>query len=75
VIHEIKKTTQEMKEEFNKDMENLRKKIQTKILEIKIPFNELKNTVEGHSNSKNKWKTESQGSKIKEMLKQKQMNF
>jgi protein subunit release factor A len=28
-IYETKKTTQDMKEEFNKDMENLRKKNQT----------------------------------------------
>jgi hypothetical protein len=39
-----------MKEEFNKDMENLRKKNQTEILEIKSPFNQIKNTVEWHSN-------------------------
>jgi chromosome segregation ATPase len=30
-------------------MEDLRKKKQTKILEIKSPFNQIKNTVEGHS--------------------------
>jgi chromosome segregation ATPase len=30
-------------------MENLRKKNQTKILEIKSPFSQTKNTVEGHS--------------------------
>jgi hypothetical protein len=30
-------------------MENLRKKNQTKILEIKSPFSKTKNTVEGHS--------------------------
>jgi hypothetical protein len=30
-------TTQEMKAEFNKDMENFRKKNQPEILEIKVP--------------------------------------
>jgi hypothetical protein len=34
---------------LNKDKENLRKKNQTKLLEIKSPFGESKNTVEGHS--------------------------
>jgi dsDNA-specific endonuclease/ATPase MutS2 len=38
-----------MKEELKKYMENLRKKNQTEILEIKIPFSQIKNTVEGHS--------------------------
>jgi hypothetical protein len=37
-IYEIKKTTQDMKEELNEVMENLRKKNQTEILEIKSPF-------------------------------------
>jgi chromosome segregation ATPase len=30
-------------------MENLRKKNQTEIMEIKSPFSQMKNTVEGHS--------------------------
>jgi hypothetical protein len=34
-IHEIKKTTQSVKEELNKDMDNLREKNQTETLEIK----------------------------------------
>jgi hypothetical protein len=38
-----------MKEELNKDMENLRKKNLTEILEIKTPFSQTKNIVEGHS--------------------------
>jgi hypothetical protein len=41
-------TTQNKKEELNKDMENIRKKNQTEILEIKCPFNQTENTVEGH---------------------------
>jgi hypothetical protein len=48
-IYEIKKTTQNVKEELINDMENLRKKIQTEILPIKSSFSQTKNTVEGHS--------------------------
>jgi hypothetical protein len=36
--YEFKRTTQNIKEELNKDMANLRKKNQTEILEIKTPF-------------------------------------
>jgi hypothetical protein len=46
-------------------MENFRKKSQTEILEIKSPYSKTKNTVEGHSSRIDKWKTESQNSKIK----------
>jgi hypothetical protein len=42
-------TTQNIKEELNKDVENLRKNNQTEILEIKSTFSQTKNTVEGHS--------------------------
>jgi phage shock protein A len=42
-------TTQNIKEELNKDIENLRKKNLTEILEIKSPFGQTKNTVEGYS--------------------------
>jgi hypothetical protein len=38
----IKKTTQDMKEEFNKGMENIRKKNQTETLEIKSSLNQIK---------------------------------
>jgi hypothetical protein len=48
-IHELKITTQIIKEELNKDMENLRRKNQTEILEIKTPYSQTKNTVEGYS--------------------------
>jgi SET domain-containing protein len=41
-IHELKKTTQIIKEELNKDMENLRQKNQTEILEIKNPYSQTK---------------------------------
>jgi methyl coenzyme M reductase gamma subunit len=42
-------TTQNIKEQLNKDMENLRKKNLTEILGIKSTFGQTKNTVEGHS--------------------------
>jgi hypothetical protein len=48
-IHELKRTTQIVKEELNKDMENLRRKNQTEMLEIKSPYSQTKNTVEAHS--------------------------
>jgi hypothetical protein len=41
-------TTKNIKE-LNKDMENLRKKNQTEILETTSPFSQTKNTVEGYS--------------------------
>jgi hypothetical protein len=42
-------TTQKIKENLNKEMENLRKKNQTEILEIKSPFSQTKIIVEAHS--------------------------
>jgi hypothetical protein len=39
-----------MKEDLNNAIENLRKNYQTKTLEIKSTFNQIKNTVTGHSN-------------------------
>jgi hypothetical protein len=63
-IYELKMTTQNIKE-FNKDMENLRKKNQTEIQKIKSPFSQTKRIVEGLSSRQNKWKTESQSSRIK----------
>jgi hypothetical protein len=54
-----------MKEEFNKDMENLRKKIQTEVLEIKSSLNQIRNTGESHSSRLQQWKTESQDLKAK----------
>jgi hypothetical protein len=47
--YEIRRTTQDMKEEINKDMKNIRKGKQTEILEIKISLNQIKNTEESHS--------------------------
>jgi hypothetical protein len=41
--------TKNIKEELNKDMENLKRKNQTEILEIKSSFSQTKNTVIGHS--------------------------
>jgi hypothetical protein len=40
-INKLKMTTQNRKEELNKDMENLRKMNQTEILEIKSPFSQI----------------------------------
>jgi hypothetical protein len=48
-IYELKRTTKIIKEEFNKDLENFRRKNQTEILEIKSPYSQTKNTVEGHT--------------------------
>jgi hypothetical protein len=57
-------TTQNIKERLNKDIENLRKKNQTAILEIEVPLvkqkTQWKATPEDY-----KWKTESQSLKIK----------
>jgi hypothetical protein len=36
-VHKLKRTTQIIKEELNKDLENFRRKNQTEILEIKSP--------------------------------------
>jgi hypothetical protein len=48
-INELKRTTQIFLKELNKDMENLRRKTQIEILEIKSPYSQTKNTVECHS--------------------------
>jgi hypothetical protein len=58
-------TTQNIKEESNKDMENLRKKNQTEILEIKVPLAKQKAQWKATPADYNKWKTESYSSKIK----------
>jgi hypothetical protein len=49
-IYEIMNTTQNIKQELNKDWEKIRKKNQTEILEIKSPFSQTKNTGEDHCN-------------------------
>jgi chromosome segregation ATPase len=48
-INEIKKTAQDMREKFNKDMESLRQNNQTESLEIRSSLSQIKNTVESHS--------------------------
>jgi hypothetical protein len=53
-----------MKEEFNKDKETLKSKNQTETLEIKSSLSQIINKVESHSTDW-KWKSDSQGSKIK----------
>jgi hypothetical protein len=40
-MSEIKNTSQDMKEELNKSMENLRRKNQTEIQEAKSSFNQI----------------------------------
>jgi hypothetical protein len=64
-IYELKMKTQNIKEELNKDMENLRKKNQKEILEIKSPFSQTKNTVESHSSRLEQEEDRIQSSKIK----------
>jgi DNA anti-recombination protein RmuC len=46
---EIKKKAKDIKEEFNRDMKELRKKKETEILNIKSLLNQIKDTVESHS--------------------------
>jgi hypothetical protein len=70
-MHELKRTTQIKKEEMITDLENLRRKNQTEIQEIKSPYSQTKNTMQDHSSSQNKWKKESQSLKIKYKLKKK----
>jgi hypothetical protein len=48
-MYELKTTKQNIKEELNTDMENIRKKNRTEILEIKSPFSNKKKKLEGHS--------------------------
>jgi hypothetical protein len=48
-IYEVKKTTQDMKERFQRYGKTSEKKNQMEILEMKIPFSQINNTVEGHS--------------------------
>jgi hypothetical protein len=64
-------TTQNIKEELNKDMVNLREKNQIGILEIKVPLVKQKTQQKASPADSNKWKTESQKSKIKQKLKEK----
>jgi hypothetical protein len=55
-----------MKEEYNKNMESLRKKVQTKILEINRSLNQLNNTVESqYSRTVEQWKIRFHRSKTK----------
>jgi hypothetical protein len=47
-MYEIKKTTQDMKEEFSNNVENTTKMNQTEILEIKSSLNQIKNREKSH---------------------------
>jgi hypothetical protein len=64
-VHGLKRTTQIRKQELNKDMEIFRRKNQTEIFEIKNPYSQTKNTMEGHSSRPKQVEGESQTSKIK----------
>jgi hypothetical protein len=44
-MHELKTTKQVIREDFNKDLENLRRKNQTEIVKIKSLISQIKNTV------------------------------
>jgi hypothetical protein len=46
--------SQDIKVEYSKDMQSLRKKNQAEILEIKSPLNKIKNTVESLSSKRGK---------------------
>jgi hypothetical protein len=59
-----------MKEDYNQDIESLRKKIK-QILEIKYPSNQIKIYLKVTPAEWNKWKTEFQGSKTKQIVKKK----
>jgi predicted nucleic acid-binding Zn-ribbon protein len=68
-------TTQNIKEELNKDMRNLRKMNQAEILEMKIPFSQTKNTVEGHSSRLEQVEDRISELEGKHKLKKKRRNF
>jgi hypothetical protein len=72
-MYELKMTTQNIKDELNKDRENFSRKNQKEILEIKSLISRTKNTMEGHSNRIEHMKKESQSSKIKQKLKEKEI--
>jgi hypothetical protein len=42
-LHELNRATEIIKEEWNKDRENIRTKNQTEIQEVKSPFSQTKN--------------------------------
>jgi hypothetical protein len=63
-----------MKEDFSKDMENLTRKNQTEILEIKSNLNQIKSTGENHSSRLEQVEDKSQDLKTKCILKKKQKN-
>jgi hypothetical protein len=59
---------------LNKDKENLRKKNQTEILELKSPFSQSRNTVEGHSSRLGQVEDRISEHKDKIEIKEKQKN-
>jgi hypothetical protein len=60
-----------MKEEFNNDTESIRKKNQTKILEIESSLSQVKNIVESHSSILEKVEDRITGLKDKTDIKEK----
>jgi hypothetical protein len=68
-------TTQNIKEELNKDMRNLRKMNQAEILEMKIPFSQTKNTVEGQCSRLEQVEDRISELEGKHKLKKKRRNF
>jgi chromosome segregation ATPase len=74
-IYEIKNTAQEIKEEFNKDMQNLRKK-SDRNPGNKISFNQKKkNTVKSHSSKLERVEDRISGIKDKIDIKQETEEF
>jgi hypothetical protein len=58
-------TTQNIKEKLNEYIEKPQKKESNRKLETKSPLSQTINPVEGQYSRLEKWKTESQGPKIK----------
>jgi chromosome segregation ATPase len=67
--------SQDIKVEYSKDMQSLRKKNQAEILEIKSPLNKIKNTVESLSSKREKVEGRISGVKHKIYTKEKTEEF
>jgi hypothetical protein len=70
-MYEIKKTTQDMKEEFSNNVENTTKMNQTEILEIKSSLNQIKNREKSHFSRLEEVKNRISGLKDKIDIKEK----
>jgi hypothetical protein len=71
--HEIKKIAQDMKEELNEDMENLRKRTEQNPGNKKF-LNQIKNTVESYSSRLEQVEGRISGLEDKTDIKEKQIN-